>query len=148
MIEENEAKPEAEQLDRDEFTLDLEERDRLGNENKHELNKLREEIELKVLAEHCRAEDRDLAEIEVTHLSPVVAAADGTSLEAVVESHRPPQMGAAAYARAANAATVSDHVGRFRELAEAGVQTAIVAMPPVATVAAVERFAPVVEAFT
>ena len=42
--------------------------------------------------------------------------------------------------------TVEEHVGRFRELAEAGVQTAIVRMARV-DVAAVERFAPVVAAF-
>ncbi len=102
---------------------------------------------LKVLAAHCRAEDRDIAEIEVTHLSPVVAAPDGASLDAIVEEQRPARMGAAAYAARANAATVSDHIGRFRELAEAGVETAIVAMPPVATVDAIGRFAPVVAAF-
>ncbi len=102
---------------------------------------------LSVLAEHCRAEDRDRSEIEVTHLSPVVAAPDGAALDAVIAAQRPAQMGAAAYARAANAATVPDHVGRFRQLAEAGVETAIVAMPPVPTVEAVERFAPVIEAF-
>jgi hypothetical protein len=44
------------------------------------------------------------------------------------------------------AAGVRDHVGRFRELAEAGVQTAIVA-PPAPGPAEVERLGEIVAAF-
>jgi alkanesulfonate monooxygenase SsuD/methylene tetrahydromethanopterin reductase-like flavin-dependent oxidoreductase (luciferase family) len=53
---------------------------------------------LAVLREHCDAEGRDPAAIEVTHLSQ------------------------------AGGATVEEHAGRYRELAEAGVQTAIVGL--------------------
>jgi F420-dependent oxidoreductase-like protein len=69
---------------------------------------------LAVLREHCAAEGRDPAEITVTHLTTAVRGG------------------------------VEDEVGRFRELAEAGVQTAIVAL---ADTAAVRSFAPVVAAF-
>jgi alkanesulfonate monooxygenase SsuD/methylene tetrahydromethanopterin reductase-like flavin-dependent oxidoreductase (luciferase family) len=69
---------------------------------------------LAVLQEHCAAEGRDPASIEVTHLG------------------------------AAPAASVEEHVGRFRELAEAGVQTAIVSLPDAA---AVGSFRDVIEAF-
>jgi hypothetical protein len=43
-----------------------------------------------------------------------------------------------------NAGTVDDHVGRFRALAEAGVQTAIVNLPDLADPEPVERFADVI----
>ena len=42
--------------------------------------------------------------------------------------------------------TVEDQIGRYRQLAEAGVQTAILSMPNVSA-AAVERFAAVISAF-
>ena len=45
------------------------------------------------------------------------------------------------YAAAVNAGTAEDHVGRFRRLAESGAETAIVAMPDLPDVEAVERFA-------
>ena len=72
---------------------------------------------VEVLAEHCVSLDRDPAEVVVTHLSGV------------------------------EDAPVADQIGRFRTLAEAGVHEAIVAMPPVATVDAIERFVPVMRAF-
>jgi F420-dependent oxidoreductase-like protein len=69
---------------------------------------------LGVLHEHCAAEGRDPAAIEVTHLGEV-----------------PP-------------ASVEEHVGRFRELADAGVQTAVVSLRDFEAVA---PFREVIEAF-
>ncbi len=69
---------------------------------------------LGVLRAHCERAGRDPAEIRVTHLAPAVAG------------------------------SVEEQVGRYRELAEAGVQTAIV---PLHGAEAVRAFAPVVEAF-
>ena len=43
--------------------------------------------------------------------------------------------------------TVEDHIGRYRRLAEAGVETAIVALPDVATPGALETFGAVIAAF-
>jgi F420-dependent oxidoreductase-like protein len=84
---------------------------------------------LEVLREHCRAEERDPAEIEVTHFAPArVAASEGSRLDAAD-------------------GTVQEHVGRYRELAEAGVQTAIVGLADASGAAAVERFAAVIDAF-
>src|SRR5262249_14679329 len=71
-----------------------------------------------VLHSHCAALGRDPAEITITHLSP-----------APVD------------------VAPSDHVGRYRELAEVGVHTAIVQMPGLDDPAAVERFAEVIAAF-
>ena len=48
MIETNEKKPEEERLSRDEFVLDIAERDRMVAEAEIEQQKLREEIEFQV----------------------------------------------------------------------------------------------------
>jgi F420-dependent oxidoreductase-like protein len=73
-----------------------------------------------VLAGHCAAVGRDPAEVEVTQLSTV--AWDG-------------------------GLTAQDHIGRFRELAEAGVQRAIVSLD-LTDDDALERMAEVVSAFS
>jgi len=70
---------------------------------------------VEVLQKHCAAVDRDPAEITVTQLSVP-----------------------------ANDVSVDDQIGRYRELADAGVQMAIVGLTQVE---AIERFAPVIAAF-
>jgi hypothetical protein len=45
------------------------------------------------------------------------------------------------------AATAEEHIGRYRELAEAGVETAIVGLGDAEGPASVERFADVIAAF-
>jgi F420-dependent oxidoreductase-like protein len=82
-----------------------------------------------VLREHCAAEGRDPAAVEVTHLAPACVVAAGEPREGE------------------GAATAEEHVGRFRELAEAGVQTAIVGRGDAAGAESVRRFAEVVAAF-
>jgi alkanesulfonate monooxygenase SsuD/methylene tetrahydromethanopterin reductase-like flavin-dependent oxidoreductase (luciferase family) len=84
---------------------------------------------LAVLHEHCAAEGRDPAAITVTHLGPGRVIAPGA-----------PRTGP-------GAATVEEHVGRFRELAEAGVQTAIVGLSDAEGAESVSRFAEVIAAF-
>ncbi|HET7720146.1 MAG TPA: LLM class flavin-dependent oxidoreductase, partial [Acidimicrobiales bacterium] len=71
---------------------------------------------VEVLRGHCEDVGRDLAGVEVTHLS--------LALDASVE----------------------EHIGRYRALAEAGVRTAMVRLPRLDE-AAVEAFAPVIAAF-
>ena len=75
------------------------------------------------------------------------SAATAVEVDALVERLRPRRQGAERYAASVNAGTVTDHVGRFRALADAGVQTAIVSFPDLADPDPVERFAPVVAAF-
>ena len=100
-----------------------------------------------VLRKHCADVGRDPADVTVTHLGSALAARDPADVDRRVSLLRPamsPEAGAADL----NAATVGDHIGRFRGLAEAGVQTAIVALPDLdGTPEAVERFAPVIDAF-
>jgi F420-dependent oxidoreductase-like protein len=71
-----------------------------------------------VLHRHCADVGRDPAEITITHLS-----------QAPVD------------------VAPDDHIGRLRELAEAGVQTAILNMPGLDDDAPIERFASVIESF-
>ena len=84
---------------------------------------------LAVLQRHCAAEDRDPADVEVTHLAAARVLAPG-------EPRRGP-----------GAATADEHVGRYRELTEAGVQTAIVGLGDADGPESVRRFAPVIAAF-
>jgi F420-dependent oxidoreductase-like protein len=71
-----------------------------------------------VLRKHCEDEGRDPSSVAVTHLS--TAGAD---------------LG------------LDDHVGRYRQLAEAGVKKAIVSLPDLSGAEPVTRFARVIEAF-
>jgi F420-dependent oxidoreductase-like protein len=84
---------------------------------------------LAVLHEHCATEGRDPAGVTVTHLAPARV------VEAGEERAGP------------GAASADEHVGRYRELAEAGVQTAIVGLSDAEGPESVARFAPVIEAF-
>jgi F420-dependent oxidoreductase-like protein len=84
---------------------------------------------LSVLRSHCEVEGRDFDQIEVTHLAPARVIASGESRDG------------------AGAATAEEHVGRYRELAEAGVQTAIVGLSDADGAESVARFAEVIDAF-
>ncbi|CAN5911047.1 hypothetical protein BH23ACT10_BH23ACT10_37770 [soil metagenome] len=99
-----------------------------------------------VLGSHCAQVGRDPAEIDVTHLSPVLVGSDRDDVERLVEAGRGSQS-PNAYAERMLPGTTDDHIGRFRELADAGVSTAIVALAGVDDAAGVERFAPVIAAF-
>jgi alkanesulfonate monooxygenase SsuD/methylene tetrahydromethanopterin reductase-like flavin-dependent oxidoreductase (luciferase family)/predicted kinase len=82
-----------------------------------------------VLHDHCRAEDRDPAEITVTQL------ADAAVMTAGGDRYSP------------TVGTVDEQIGRYRELAEAGVHQAFVALHEDGTAEQVERFAEVIAAF-
>ena len=99
-----------------------------------------------VLAAHCARFERDAAEIEVTHLSNALVGEDAADLERRLEASRPPRQGRERFAAASGAGTVADQVARYRALAEAGVDTAIVALPDLDGPDAVDRFAAVIAA--
>ena len=82
-----------------------------------------------VLHAHCADVGRDPAEIEVTTLGTILAAPDAETLAGRVDALRPPDLSPERYAARVNAATIDDHIGRFREYAEAGVGTAIISLP-------------------
>ena len=102
---------------------------------------------LDVLRRHCLAVDRDFNDIEVTHLSTTLVAPDRASLGGLVDRLRPRGVGADQFAARVNAGTVDDQIGRFRELADAGVSLAVVSLPDLGTTDAIDRFAPVITAF-
>ena len=101
---------------------------------------------IEVLADHCAAVDRDLAEIEITQLSPILSAPDRPSLRDRIAELAPSGMSPEAFAERAMAAPAEVHVERFAALAEAGVHTAIVSLADVGYPSAVADFAPVIDA--
>ena len=92
---------------------------------------------VEVLAGHCRDAGRDPAEVRVTHLSTALLAPGPSAVDRLGRQ-----------AARLGAGTLEDQVGRYRLLAEAGVQTAIVRLADLDGPAAVERFAEVVAAFS
>jgi F420-dependent oxidoreductase-like protein len=100
-----------------------------------------------VLRRHCADAGRDPAEVELTHLSTALVAGSDGEVAGLVERLRPRRLSADRFAAAVNAGTVIDHVGRFRELAEAGVREAMVRLPDLAGPEPVARFGEVIDAF-
>jgi F420-dependent oxidoreductase-like protein len=100
-----------------------------------------------VLRAHCADVGRDPAEIELTHLSTVLVGLDDRHVAELVEARRPRRRTAETYAVSVNAGTVADQVGRFRELAEAGVAEVMVRLPDLADPTSLDRMAEVVGAF-
>jgi F420-dependent oxidoreductase-like protein len=99
-----------------------------------------------VLRRHCADVGRDPAEVRVTHLSTAVAARTGRELDAVVERIRPRAAPPESVVGRLGVGTVADQISRYRGLAAAGVQTAIVALPDVAAPGALESFGEVIAA--
>jgi F420-dependent oxidoreductase-like protein len=102
---------------------------------------------LEVLRTHCAEVGRDPATIEVTHLTPLLVTGDRAELAATVERLRGPSQSPEVFLERVLGGTVEDHVGRFRQLADAGVQTAIVSLAGMADTAPIERFGEVIAAF-
>jgi F420-dependent oxidoreductase-like protein len=99
-----------------------------------------------ILGAHCADAGRTLAEITVSHLSTVLVGRSREEVAGAVERIRPRTASPEAFATRVSAGTVDDHVGRFRDYAEAGVQTAIVSLPDLDE-DAVACFADVIAAF-
>jgi alkanesulfonate monooxygenase SsuD/methylene tetrahydromethanopterin reductase-like flavin-dependent oxidoreductase (luciferase family) len=98
-----------------------------------------------VLRKHCADTGRS---VELGHLGSALVGRDAGELDAIIERMRPRGVAAARYAATMNVGTVTDHVGRFRELADAGVAEVAVRLPDLAdSGAALERFAEVIAAF-
>lgn len=100
-----------------------------------------------VLREHCASFDRDPHAVAVTQLSSTLVGRNATEVSELVEGLRPRRRSAETYAASVNAGTIADQIGRFRDLADAGVQTAIVSLPDLGDTEPIERFAEVIAAF-
>ena len=92
-----------------------------------------------VLSAHCRETGRDLATVDVSHLSTVLIGGDHDDLAASIERLRPKRMGAERFARETNAGTVADHYERAMRLIDAGVTTLIVRPVDVAEPGSIDR---------
>ncbi len=100
-----------------------------------------------VLRAHCTAEGREPGLVAVSHLSTVLVGADDGHLAELLERHRGRRRDPARFAAAVNAGTVADHVGRFRELAEAGAGEVVVRLPDPTDQISMEAMAAVIAAF-
>jgi alkanesulfonate monooxygenase SsuD/methylene tetrahydromethanopterin reductase-like flavin-dependent oxidoreductase (luciferase family)/predicted kinase len=98
------------------------------------------------LRRHCERVGRDPSEVEITVLDLPIVGPDRDSVAATVERLRG-RVAAAAYARRHHAGTPRDQIGRYRLLADKGVQTVFVSFPDVAGRDEIVSFAPVVAAF-
>ena len=103
---------------------------------------------VEVLHRHCADVGRDPAEVRVTHLASALTGRTRDDVVGAIDGLKPKRATPEAYGAAVNAGTIEDHVGRFRALAEAGVQTAIVNLPDLGDTAPIERFASIIEAFS
>ena len=97
-----------------------------------------------VLRAHCAEAGRAA---ELTHLSTALVGADDAQVAELIERLRPRRRSPAHYAAAVNAGTIADHVGRFRELAEAGAAEVMVRLPDLTDPAPLDRMAKVISAF-
>jgi F420-dependent oxidoreductase-like protein len=105
------------------------------------------ERKVAVLRSHCRDVDRDPADVAVTHLSTALIGETDDDVASLVERFRPRRQSASRFAAAMHAGTQSDHIGRFRQLADAGVSEVMVRLPDLGEIAPLERMAPVIAAF-
>ena len=100
-----------------------------------------------VLHGHCRDLDRDPGEIAITQLSSILCETDADALAATLDAMANDRMPTEIVADELTAGTVDDHVGRFRALADAGVDEVVVSLADIGRPGAIERFAPVIDAF-
>ena len=100
-----------------------------------------------ILRAHCEEAGRDPGQVLLTHLSTALVSEDDRHLTELVERLRPRRQDPTRYGALVNAGTVADHVGRFRELAEAGAGEVMVRLPDLSDPAPLERMGRVIEAF-
>jgi alkanesulfonate monooxygenase SsuD/methylene tetrahydromethanopterin reductase-like flavin-dependent oxidoreductase (luciferase family) len=103
---------------------------------------------VEVLRAHCADVDRDPSEVTVTHLSQAMTAADAATLDEKVEARRGPSQSVEEVAAAIGAGSIEDQIGRYRQLADAGVEHAIISLPDASDLEAVEAFSRVLAAFS
>ena len=85
--------------------------------------------------------------IELTHLSTTLIADNQTDLSDAIERLRPRRWSTGRFAASVNAGTVDDHIGRFRELADAGAAEVIVRLPNLTDPTPIERISRVIRSF-
>ena len=100
-----------------------------------------------VLDGHCQAEGRNPKTIELTHLSTALVGRDDAHVAELIEANRRRGVPKTKAAADLNAATVADHIARFRAFANVGVKEAIIRIPNPLDKGVLEEAARVIEAF-
>lgn len=98
-----------------------------------------------VLARHCREIGREVAKVDVSHLSTVLIGRDRDAVAASIERLRPRRVGGERFAQSNNAGTVADHYERAMRLVDAGATTLIVRLVDVAEPGAIETLGTLIE---
>ena len=101
---------------------------------------------VRVLHDHCARFERDPAEIQVTQLSNVLVAADHTDLSNRIGelNHG---LSKEQFIERTKAATAAEHVDRFAQIADAGVDQIIVSLADIGLAGATSNFASVIDHF-
>jgi alkanesulfonate monooxygenase SsuD/methylene tetrahydromethanopterin reductase-like flavin-dependent oxidoreductase (luciferase family)/predicted kinase len=95
-----------------------------------------------------RAELLKGSQARLTHLSTTLVGKDHQQVNELVERLRPRNQDPAKYAASVNAGTITDQIGRFRELAEAGVAEVMLSLPDLDDdLAPIDKMADVIAAF-
>ncbi len=94
--------------------------------------------------EHAAAAGREVA---VSHLSTVLVGTDDHQVAGLAERLRPRRQDPARYAASVHAGTVADHIGRCRQLLEAGVSEVVIRPADLTDAAPMEHLAKVIAAF-
>ncbi|MET0865441.1 MAG: LLM class flavin-dependent oxidoreductase [Nakamurella sp.] len=105
------------------------------------------EHKLDVLRGHAAVAGRSLDNFRITVLDVPIVGTTPDEVARLVEAHRG-RTSAKAYAAAHHAGTVESHLARYRQLADRGVHTVFVSFPDLTGPAEIERFAPILQAFT
>lgn len=100
-----------------------------------------------VVRRHCVEADRNPDDLVVTTLNPLIHATSGRELDGLIESLRPANRAADAYAAANQAATTDEHVNRFAQLANLGVGRVCIALTGNTGPERIEAFSEVIDQF-
>jgi F420-dependent oxidoreductase-like protein len=98
-----------------------------------------------VLARHCVDIGREAGDVRLSHLSTVLIGSDDAHVRRLVDRLRPRRQDPARFAAAVNAGTVTDHVGRFSRLAEAGAAEVVVRLADLEDAEPIARMGSVIE---
>ena len=104
------------------------------------------DCKLEVLRGHLARAGRSIDDLQVTVLDVPIIGTDPDQVSRLVEAQRG-RASAKAYAATHHAGTPNQHIGRYRLLADRGVDTVFVSLPDLTGPAEIERFAPIVRAF-
>jgi F420-dependent oxidoreductase-like protein len=98
-----------------------------------------------VLREHCHIAQRDPSEVAVTVLDVPIIGCDRDEVHGLVERLRG-RTAANTFAKRHHAGVRTDHIDRYRQLADRGVSTVFVSLPNLAGAGQVSGFAPIIDA--